>query len=175
MGVKRIHELLSRVRGGEIVTRLLPTRHPPTRANAGVAPGINFNTIGENMKKVTEKEICRLYQTGDNLWEVASKLDELAQEVPTFDQEDHDWGKDAGHFHWDYLKAVAGETNYYWRELTPDQFLMKAIDTLLAGCHALASPADWYIEGGTDLLDAVFSWDGTGNLYQWYKSRHRRE
>lgn len=121
-------------------------------------------------RKVSSRKICELYQTKDSdlLYEVASLLDELAQGIPTFDQDDHSEGKDAGKFHWAYLEACRGEYPGWLGYRSAAEYLFREIDVLMAGCHADSSPADYYIEGGKKLLGAIFEWDGKGNLYQFY-------
>ena len=137
------------------------------------------------MKKVSSKKLCKLYQqnggaahrgTGtinkDLLFEIASQLDAIAQTVPTFDQDDHDWGKDAGKFHWAYVDACGGYAGPRFMGFnSPLEFLMWEIDTLLAGCHTDASQANYYLEGGEELLNAIFAWEGSGSLYEFYLSR----
>jgi hypothetical protein len=133
------------------------------------------------IKKVSTKKIIKLYQSESDgklnsniLFDVASRLDEIAQTVPTFDQEDYDWGKDAGHFHHAYTKACAGDYPTYLNYKSVEQYLMRSVDTLLAGCHTDVSMADYYIQGGVTLLDAIFDWDGEGSLNVFYQNYNRR-
>lgn len=135
--------------------------------------------------KISAVKLCKLYQQNGGashranrgverelLFDIASQLDEIAMSMPNFDEDDHGAGKDAGIFHHAYIRACQGEVGYLPSgRTTPEEYLMWEIDTLLAGCHADASVADCYIDGGTELLDAIFEWDGKGSLYDYY---HRR-
>lgn len=134
--------------------------------------------------KVSAKKLCGLYQQNggashranrgvdrDLLFDIASQLNEIAMGMPSFDEEDHGSGKDAGKFHHAYNRACAGQGYFLWPDKSAEEVLLWEIDTLLAGCHADASVADCYIEGGVDLLDAIFEWDGSGSLYDYYLKR----
>lgn len=137
------------------------------------------------MKVVSTKKLCKLYQQNggaasrsnrgvdrDLLFDIASQLNEIAMSMPNFDQDDHDAGKDAGKFHHAYNRACRGEVYFLFRgKKTVEECLMWEIDTLLAGCHTDSSVADCYIDGGVELLDAIFEWDGKGNLYDYYQRK----
>lgn len=138
--------------------------------------------------KVPARKLCKLYQQNgglahlagrgvdrDLLFDIASQLNEIAMLMPNFDEDDHDSGKDAGKFHHAYERACRGEVPSFFLGKTVDKYLLWEIDTLLAGCHTDASVADCYIEGGVELLNAIFDWDGKGNLYDYYSKGYRNE
>lgn len=113
---------------------------------------------------ISISELKRFYTTElsfDELAEIASKLDEVALQMPNFDEEDHDVGKDAGHFHWAYLEALRAKANgvQIWlvsHFVAPETYLVWAIDVLIHGCHAETSPVSSYVKGGTiELLEEL--------------------
>lgn len=131
------------------------------------------------MKKVSARKLCELYQQESQgnldrelLFDVASRLDELCQSVPGFESgvDDHDWIKDAEKFHYAYQDACAGQVDFLHRGKTVEEYLMHELDVLMHGCHTDSSPADYYVEAGTALLDAIYQWNGTGNLYSYFQT-----